>query len=202
MLNTPPSGSACVGPQASRVASWGKPELPSVFATELRCAVVAYAVSRGGDVVRPVEEQQARFLQADLLLERDRAESGDGVEVAVKRGCAHAAGAGEVRDAERLVVVLADPADRATDICEAAVGQSDLAHALTQRTGDQPPEDLALDHRHEDVAVAWAVEQAHHAHDGVEELVRGVGDTDARGRWRGASGLRPCVCLQEQRGDG
>ena len=105
----------------------------------------------------------------------------------MERGRAHAAGAGEVFDAKRLVVVLGDPTDRATDMGEAAVGQSDLAHALTQGAVDQPPEDLALDQRREDVAVARAVEQAHHANDGVEELGRGVGDAEPAGAARGAA---------------
>ena len=121
------------GAEASRVASRRKPELPSVLAAELRGAVVSHPVGHGGDVVGSGEQQQARFLQADLLLELDRAERGDGLEVAVERGRAHAAGASEVLDAKRLVVVLGDPPDRAADVGD------DHARPLARQPAQRSP---------------------------------------------------------------
>ena len=100
----------------------------------------------------------------------------------MERGGAHPAGAGEVLDAERLAVVLGDPADGPRDVGEAAVREADLAHALPVRPVEQPPEDLALDHRGEDVAVGRGVEQAHHADHGVEQLGGRAGDAEPRRR--------------------
>src|SRR2546426_12815575 len=99
-----PSVGSWARAETVRVASRWKPELASVLAAELRGAVVAHPVSDGGDVVCPGEQQQARLLETDLLLKLDRAQRGNGVEVAVERGRAHAAGAGEVFDAKRFVV--------------------------------------------------------------------------------------------------
>ena len=87
------------------VASWGEAELAVVLATELRSAVVSDAVADRRDVVDPGHQHQARLLEADLLLEIDRAEPGDSVEAAVEGRCAHAAGSRQFLDPERLAVV-------------------------------------------------------------------------------------------------
>src|SRR3954453_18742120 len=97
------------GAQAGGVAAGREPELALVLARELRRAVVADLPADAGHVLGAAEQEQAGLLQADLLLELDRAERRDGLEVAMERGGAHAALAGEILDAERARVVLGDP---------------------------------------------------------------------------------------------
>lgn len=125
----------------------------------------------------------------------------------VKRGRAHAARSGEVYDAEWLAVVVGDPANGPADLGQSAVGESNLAHALTQRTGHEPPQDLAFDRRRQHVSVARTVQQSQHPSDGVKQLGRDVGDSESGRRGGGlVSSWRlwgdRCGSVQEQRRDG
>ena len=117
---------------------------------------------------------------------------------------AHGAAVGERLDTERRVVVVGDPAHRTADVHQGAVGDADLPSGGAERTGEQAPQDLALDRRGEHVPVVGAVQQAHHAHDRVEQFRRGVRDPDpGRGRRRPARGRGGAGrSLEEQRGDG
>jgi hypothetical protein len=63
----------------------------------------------------------------------------------MKGGDAHRRQRRQFLDAERLAVVAADPADRAGQVRESAVGESDLPHGRALRSGDEPPQDLALE---------------------------------------------------------
>jgi hypothetical protein len=84
-------------------------------------------------------------VQADLLLVLDGSHRGQRAEVTVEGGDAHRRQRGEVLDAQRLVVVAADPGNRPGQVGQAAVGQADLPQEGPLRSGDQPPQDLALD---------------------------------------------------------
>ncbi len=99
----------------------------------------------------------------------------------MERGHAHRGQRGEVLDAQRLVVVAADPADRAGQVREAAVGQADLPDEGPLRAGDQPPEHLALDAGGEHGGVAGGVEQGEEPTERVEQRRGGGTDADADG---------------------
>ena len=112
--------------QARGIASRRSPELAAVVAAELRRAVVADGVARAGDVVGLGEQQQARLLQADALLELRSGSSPSPSGSCGGRPRRSSPPAGEVLDREALRVVVADPADRPADVGEAAVGEADL----------------------------------------------------------------------------
>src|SRR5918996_1708074 len=179
------SGERRLCAQTRRVAARWKAELATVFAIELRSAVISDAVADCRGVVDTGHQHEARAPEPDLLLELNRAEAGHGLEVAMERGCAHPARSGQVVDAEWLAVVRGDPTNRPADGSEAAVGQAELAHGLSNRSGDQPPQDLVLDHRRQDASVMWAIEETEEADNGIEQLARGV--ADAEGGWRGSA---------------
>jgi hypothetical protein len=111
------------------------------------CQLPPYA--RELNPVEPVWSHLKRSLtnmaKRNLLLELDRRHRGHRAEVAVERRDTHRGQRREFLDAQRLVVVTADPADRAGQVREPAVGQPDLPHGRPLRSGDQPPQDLALD---------------------------------------------------------
>jgi hypothetical protein len=146
-------------------------------------------------------EEEPRLLEADLLLELDRAHRGDGLEVAVERRDAHAGHPRGVLHAERLRVVVADPPDGARDVGEAAVGEAELADGGALIAGEEPPDDLPLGQRGQDRGVAGLVEQAEHADRGVDQLVGCVADGDARRRAAGGGRQVRGACAQEQLGD-
>ena len=175
--------------QRERVVAGRHAEHAAVFAAELRGAVVADGVSDAGDVVRVGEESRPCLAQADLLLVLDRRHRRDRAEVAVERRDAHRRELGELIDPQRLVVVDADPADRAGHVGEPAVGQPDLPHGPPLRTGDQPPQDLALDAGRERRRVVGGIEEGEQPAGRVEQRGRRVADGDP-GR-RGVRGARP-----------
>jgi hypothetical protein len=115
-----------------------------------------------GHVLDARHQQQAGLLQPDLLLELDRAERRDRLEVAVKGRRAHSARTGELLHPERLGVMVGDPPDGVADLREAAVGEGDLPHRLPQRAVQQPPEDLLLDQGREHAPVPGLAGQPHH----------------------------------------
>jgi len=188
--------------EAGGVATGGQAELAPVLPVELRGAVVAHLVADGGDVVEAGHQEQARAVQTDLLLELHGGQRGHRVELPVEGRRAHAARASEIVDAERLGVVLGDPPDGPADLGHAAVGQPELADGRAQRPGEQPPHDLALEHRCQYGPVGRRVEQHQHADHGVEELGSGSGHPERGRRRRRAHPRRRRAGLEQDRGDG
>lgn len=153
------------------------------------------------DVLGPGHEERAGLLEADAFLELQGAHGRHGAEVPVEGGGAHAGETGEVLDPQGLGVVVTDPVDGPADVGQAAVGQADLTDHGAVGAGEQPPEDLPLDHRGEHGGVRGVVEQPQQPHDGVEEVGSGLTGRDRGWGGRG-SGPAPGRCLQQQRGDG
>jgi phage tail protein X len=147
-----------------------------VLTAELRGAVVSDAVADRRHVIATGQQHQTRVLKTDLLLEPDRAESRDSLEVAMEGRGAHATRSRQLFDLKRLAVVLGDPTNGLPDVGEAAVCQAQLADSLADRSADQPPEYFSLDHRRQHSLVAGCVEKTQHANDGIEQLRRGFGD--------------------------
>ncbi len=104
--------------------------------------------------------RRARHAARRALLVLQRGQRGDRAEVSVERGRAHPGEPRDVVDAERLAVVIADPAHRAADLREPAVDATELADLAPLVAAQEPPQQLTLDEWAEHGDVAWAVEQA------------------------------------------
>jgi hypothetical protein len=106
-------------------------------------------------------------------------------------------------DVQDLVVVAEDPAVRAGDVREPALGQSDLAHGRRLRAGEKPPQDLTVDAGCERGGVRRDVNEREQPAGRAEQRRRPVADSDAGGG--GFDGGRPGIGrgrrLQQQRGD-
>lgn len=83
-----------------------------VVAAEVRGVTVADAVAGARRVQLFAEHQAARLLEPDLLLELQRAHRGDGLEMVVEARDAHSALTREFLDPQRLVVMVAQVANR------------------------------------------------------------------------------------------
>jgi hypothetical protein len=75
--------------------------------------------------------------------------------------------------------VLPDPADRARDVGEAAVGETDLTDEGALLPGDEAPEDLAFEAGAEHPEVVGVAEQAQQPDDRIEQLRVRVADREA-----------------------
>src|SRR6202171_1746610 len=130
--------------QCECVAARWRTEHSTVLAAELRGAVVAHREANAGGVPRVGNQPRTCLVQADLLLKLDRRHRCDCAEMAVERRNAHGRERCKFLNAQRLVVVDADPTDRAAQVRELAVGEPDLAHGRPLGPSDQPPKNLAL----------------------------------------------------------
>ena len=124
-------------------------ELATVVPAELGRAVVADGVARAGDVVGPGEQPQARLLQADELLELDRAHRRHRPEAAVEGRDAHPARAARSPTAKRSVwwsriEPITPP--MWVRLLSASAERADRRALLA---GHEAPDDLALEHRRE-----------------------------------------------------
>src|SRR5438034_1517417 len=157
-------------PEQGGVLAWRQAELAAVLPAELRDAVIPHLVADSRYVNSPHEEKP-RLLKPHLLLELDRAQAGDRAKAPVERGGTDAARPCEFLNAEWLLVVVCDPADCLADVGHAAVDDAQLADTWSERALQQPPDDLALEHRCQDRPVAvWSVKQGQHADDRIQQL--------------------------------
>lgn len=158
--------------QAHDVAQRRLAEQTPVLAAELRGAFVADPMTRGGRIEHFAEHQSPRFMKPQLLLVLKRAHRRHRLEVVMQRRRTHIHVAGDRFDAQRLVVVIAQQANRFRDALRMAAGQRDLAQTRTLPVHDQAIVDFALDQRREDRNVVRRIEQAYESHDRVDERRR------------------------------
>lgn len=78
----------------------------------------------------------------------------------MERGRAHAGKPGEVGDPHPFGIVVTDPSDRPVDVGKVAVRQADLPDHITERAGEQPPEDFPFNQWCEHRRVGGVVEQS------------------------------------------
>ena len=127
----------------------GATEVAAVLTAELRRALVPDGQADRTCVEVLDEHEAPGLLEADARAVLERGEHRHGLEVAVKRRGAHGAAAGELLNAHRLGVVLADPVGRGRHLVEVAVGGGDLAQQPAVLARQQPIVQLALDQRRE-----------------------------------------------------
>ena len=123
--------------------------------------------------------------------------------MAVERRDAHRRQRRELLDAYRLVVVTAEPSDRAGQVREPAIGQPDLPNGRPLRAGDQPLQNLALDAGRQRGGVFRRIEEREQPADRAEQRRRCITDGDPGGcdidAARPGGGRRRR--LEQQRGD-
>jgi hypothetical protein len=107
---------------------------------------------------------------------------------------------GEFGDRHRFRVIAPDPLDGLVHVREPAVGQADLRDRRGGGTGQQPPQDLPLDHRGEHPGIGGTADQPQQAHERVEQFRAGRRGADRRLGQRAARPL-PGRQFQQQRGD-
>lgn len=128
-------------------------ELAAVLAAELRGAVLTDTVADARDVAL------ARASSSRASCRRICFWNWTGLIVVtawkLREGAhAHASQLRQLLHPEGLGVVVADPSHCLADAGKAAVGEADLADGGALPASDQPPQDLPLDKRCEDLNVA------------------------------------------------
>jgi hypothetical protein len=66
--------------------------------------------------------------------------------------------------------VSTDPPDRAAQLREAAISETDLPHRAALLAGKKPPENFSLQHRPEHGDIIWTIKKTQKACNRVQEL--------------------------------
>lgn len=143
-------------------------EQAAVFAIELAGGFITDFKGGGGGIAALVEHEGTGGLETKLLLVLDGAHGGEGAEVVVEGGDTHAGDLGELLDAERFVVIVAEPVDGFGGALALVALRGDGAEASAFRAVEDAVDDLALDERAEEGNVLWGVEQLEEPAEGIE----------------------------------
>ncbi len=130
-----------------------------VLAAEVRSVVVTDLEARLGRVETFGEHEPPGLLKAEFLLKLQGAHGGDGFEVGMKAGDAHANLARDFLNAEWLGEILAQLSDSPDHAMGVAANRCQVAHAMALLAGEKPVDDLANDERSQDPVLFGQLEQ-------------------------------------------
>src|SRR4029453_10530456 len=102
---------------------------------ELGGALIAHEPPGVASVEALVEHQLPRFLQAQLLLELQRAHAGDGAEMLPEGGWAHVRASSQLVYVKRLGEVLLEPGDGLRNLLTRGSGGDEAPQLRSIRTG-------------------------------------------------------------------
>src|SRR6185369_13026064 len=159
-------------PQIRDVPQRRCPEQTVVFTAELGRALVADLKRCGRGIQALCQHQPPGFLQAELLLELQRAEGGNGPEVVMEGGTAHAGLGREIIDTELLGEITLKPVDCPGYLLTLAPRRRNLAQTLPLISHQQPVDDPPLNDRRQDRYVPFFGEQVDQSMNGGEQRQR------------------------------
>jgi hypothetical protein len=145
-------------------------EEAAIFPIELAGTLVSNLKCRARGVQTTDEHAFACCLQAELLLILEWTHGGEGAEMVVQRGEAHARDLREIFHAQRFRVVCPDPGDRLCGALALISQSCNGTKARSRRRLKNPVDDLALDEPTEKQNVFRVFQQRHKAAAGAEQL--------------------------------
>lgn len=174
------SRAALGGPQVVRrlreILGGRQAEETSVFPAELVGAFIADHESDGGGIALSGDQQRAGMKKADPLLELQRAQRRDRLEVAVKRRDTQGSHLGQCLHLDLRGKIAPDPVDRNADARQRGVRRGDIAQHPSKRPLQHPEQDFPLVDGRKNRDLVGMIEKPHHAEPGIEKLGRDRSD--------------------------